>query len=52
MERKKRKIIKFLEIEEVKKFEAPLIDKAKNAIQQKEKTATDKIAIRDFAVIS
>lgn len=52
MERKKRKIIKFLEIEEVKRFEAPLIDKAKNAIQQKEKTATDKIAIRDFAVIS
>lgn len=52
MERRKQKIVKFLEIDEVKKFEKPLIDKAKKAINKQELTATDKIAIRDFAVIS
>lgn len=52
MERKKKKLVKFLEIDEVKKFEQPLVDKTKEAISKEEKKPFDKIAIRDFAVIS
>lgn len=52
MERKKKKIIKFLEVDQVKEFEKPILNKAKNAIEQEEKKPFDKIAIRDFAVIS
>ena len=32
MERKKKKLVKFLEIDEVKKFEQPLVDKTKEAL--------------------
>lgn len=54
--RRKTKLVKFLEIDQVKDFEEPILKKAKLALEkenQKEKlTATEKIAIRDFAVIS
>lgn len=50
--RKKKKLVKFLEIEEVKEFEKPLIEKAKKSLQKEELSVPDKIAIRDFAVIS
>ena len=56
MERRKTKLIKFLEIEQIQEFEKPILNKAKTAIEKKgeqEKlTATEKITIRDFAVIS
>lgn len=52
MERKKSKIVKFLEVDEIKKMEEPILDKAKEAINKNEMSATDIIAIRDFAVIS
>ena len=56
MKRNKKKLVKFLEIDELKRYEQPLLDKAKNAIQNEEKneelSPTEKIAIRDFAVIS
>lgn len=48
----KKKLVKFLELNELKQFEQPLINKAKEALNDNEKTATDKIAIRDFAVVS
>lgn len=48
----KKKLVKFLEIEEIKEFEKPLIDNARKALNENEKTPTEKIAIRDFAVIS
>lgn len=52
MERQKRKIVKFLEIEQVGKLEENLVNRTKEAIQKEEKKAFDIIAIRDFAVIS
>lgn len=52
MKRNKTKLVKFLEIDEVKEFQKPVTDRAKEAIKKEELTATDKIAIRDFAVIS
>lgn len=52
MERKKSKVIKFLEIDEIKEFEKPLVTNVKNILQKEKMTPTDKIAIRDFAVIS
>ena len=52
MKRNKTKLVKFLEIEEVKEFQKPIIDKAKNAINKEELSVPDKIAIRDFAVIN
>lgn len=51
-ERRKKKIVKFLETEQIKEFEKPIVNKAKNALDQEEKKPFDKIAIRDFAVIS
>lgn len=48
----KKKLVKFLELNELKQFEQPLINKAKEALNDNEKTATNKIAIRDFAVVS
>lgn len=50
MKRKKSKIIKFLEIEEIERFEKPLLEKAKKAISKENKTVEDKIAIRDFTL--
>lgn len=52
MKRNKTKLVKFLETEEVKEFQKPIIDKAKNAINKEELSVPDKIAIRDFAVIN
>lgn len=55
MKRNKKKIIKFLEIEDVKKLEQPIVDRTKNAIEHEKEnklTTTDKIVIRDFALIS
>lgn len=52
MERKKTKIIKFLEVDEVKKFEEPILKEVKQALNKEELTIVDKIAIRDFAVIN
>ena len=50
--RTKQKIVKFLEIEDIRKFEEPLTKSVKNALNKQALTATDKIAIRDFAVIN
>lgn len=52
MKRNKTKLVKFLEIEEVKELQKPIIEKAKNAIEKTELSVPDKIAIRDFAVIN
>ena len=52
MKRNKTKLVKFLETDEVKEFQKPVIDKAKNAMSKANMSATDKIAIRDFAVIN
>ena len=52
MKRKKVKLIKFLETEEIKKFEKPIFDEVKEALNKSEQTPSEKIAIRDFAVIS
>ena len=52
MKRNKTKLVKFLEINEVKELQQPVIKKKKNAMNKKDLTATDKIAIRDFAVIN
>lgn len=48
----KRKLVKFLETEEIKKFEQPLAYCAKKALNSEKMTVTEKIAVRDFAVIS
>ena len=52
MSRKKAKIIKFLEIDEVKKFQDPILQEVKQVLQKDALSVTDKIAIRDFAVIN
>ena len=52
MKRKKSKIVKFLEIEEIQKFQEPLFKRAKLAIDTTNKSAADKISIRDFALIN
>lgn len=52
MKRNKTKLIKFLEVEQVKKFQEPLLDSVKEILQKEEMKVMDKIAIRDFAVIS
>lgn len=52
MKRNKTKLVKFLEIDEVKEFQEPIIEKAKEAMNKNNLSATDKITIRDFAVIN
>lgn len=52
MKRNKTKLVKFLEIEEVEKFQKPLLDRAKIAMSKENKTVADKIAIRDFVLVS
>ena len=52
MERKKTKLIKFLEIEQVKEFQKPILNNVKQALEKEEISVPDKIAIRDFAVIN
>ena len=50
--RKKQKIIKFLEIDEVKNFQKPILDDVREALDKEKLSVPDKIAIRDFAVIN
>lgn len=52
MPRNKTKIIKFLEIEELKELEKPLYERAKKALQNKNMSVPDKIAIRDFVMVN
>lgn len=52
MSRKKVKIVKFLEIEEILKFQEPLLKKAKMALTIKNKSVADITAIRDFSLIN
>lgn len=52
MERRKTKIIKFLETEEVKEFQKPILNNVRQALEKEEISVPDKIAIRDFAVIN
>ena len=48
----KRKLVKFLETDEIKKLEEPLAYCARKALSSEKMTVTEKIAVRDFAVIS
>lgn len=48
----KTKMVKFLEIEEIKKLQEPLLERAKLAIKRNKKTVADIIAIRDFTLIN
>lgn len=50
--RKKTKIVKFLETDQVKEFQAPLTNQVKVIINKENLTVPEKIAIRDFAVIT
>lgn len=52
MGRKKTKLIKFLEVDEIKKFQEPLLQRAKCALENNISTFADKIAIRDFALVN
>ena len=52
MKRKKAKIVKFLEVEQIKELQEPIIKEAKEAMRKNEMSVADKIAIRDFAVIN
>lgn len=52
MQRNKTKIIKFLEIEELKELEKPLYERAKKALQNKNMSVPDKIAVRDFVIVN
>lgn len=53
MKRNKKKIVKFLEVDQLKKLEEPIVNNARIALEHKsEMTTTEKIAVRDFAVIS
>lgn len=52
--RKKNKVLKFLEIDELQNLERPLYEKAKKAFtkDEKEMKTSDKVAIRDFALLT
>ena len=52
--RRKKKIVKFLEINELEQLEKPLVTKAQNALEvgKYNMTHKDKIALRDFALLS
>lgn len=52
--RQKKKVLKFLETNELEQLEQPLIQKAKKAVQKPVNlmTETEKIAVRDFALLS
>lgn len=52
MKRNKTKIVKFLEIEELKELEEPLYERAKQALQNEKISVPDKITIRDFVIIN
>lgn len=52
MKRNKTKIVKFLEIEDLKKLEKPIYERAKQALQNENISVPDKITIRDFVIIN
>lgn len=52
MDRKKTKLIKFLETEDVRKLQEPIVEEVKEALKKENISVADKIAIRDFAVIN
>jgi len=52
MERRKNKIVKFLETEQIKEFQQPILNNVRQALEKEEISVPDKIAIRDFAVIN
>ena len=52
MKRNKTKIVKFLEIEELKELEEPLYERAKSALEKETMSVPDKIALRDFVVVN
>lgn len=52
MARKKSKIIKFLEVEETRKLQEPLLEKVQLALKKEKLEVQDKISIRDFALIT
>jgi len=52
MKRNKAKIIKFLEIKDLKELEEPLYEKAKKALEKENMSIADKIAIRDFVLVN
>ena len=52
MKRNKTKIVKFLEIEDLKELEKPIYERAKQALQNENISVPDKITIRDFVIIN
>lgn len=52
MKRNKVKIVKFLEIEDLKELEKPIYERAKQALQNENISVPDKITIRDFVIIN
>ena len=52
MKRNKAKIIKFLEVEDLKELEEPLYERAKKALEKENMSIADKIAVRDFVLIN
>lgn len=52
MGRNKTKLIKFLEVDEIKRFQEPLLHRAKCALENNMSTFADKIAVRDFTLIN
>lgn len=52
MKRTKTKIVKFLEIDEIKNFQKPMLDEVKEALKKESLNTKDKIIIRDFALIN
>lgn len=48
----KKKLIKFLEIDEIKRLQEPLVERAKEAVIKEQKNVKDITAIRDFVVIN
>ena len=52
MERKKTKLVKFLEVDEIKELQKPIMNEVKEPLEKDKLNVPDKIAIRDFAVIS
>lgn len=52
MKRNKTKIVKFLEIEDLKELEKPIYERAKKALQNENMSVPDKITIRDFVIIN
>lgn len=52
MKRTKTKIVKFLEIDEIKNFQKPMLNEVKEALKKENLNTKDKITIRDFALIN